>query len=226
MEDDAGHEKAVGAVNREGIHRRHFVPVILRCGLRQGERRISLPGKTRMHLVTQARLDQANYAVTSELDRLGFYDRHVQAVETRLVLFGRPYGWHCYGSTGEIEIPRVSLSRLSHLWNGGYTSLRDVLRHEFAHAIADTHRGLFRSGYFAEAFGAAHHWNFGWEYDPEHHVSEYAAIAPAEDFAETFMVYVRHGGLLPARHATTPIRRKWKFIRRLSAAISKGLRKW
>lgn len=72
MENDAGHEKGVGAVDREGIHRRHFVPAILRCGLRQGERRISLPGKTRMHLVTQARLDQANYAVTSELDRLGF----------------------------------------------------------------------------------------------------------------------------------------------------------
>ena len=69
-------------------------PQFLRCGLRQDERRISLPGKTRMHLVTQARLDHANYAVTSELDRLGFYDRHVQAVETRLVLFGGPYGWH------------------------------------------------------------------------------------------------------------------------------------
>ena len=86
--------------------------------------------------------------MTSELDRLGFYDRHVQAIETRLVLFDSAYGLHRYGSTGEIEIPCVSLSRLSHLWNGGYTSLRDVLRHEFAHAIADTHRGLFRSSFF------------------------------------------------------------------------------
>ncbi len=120
----------------------------------------------------------------------------------------------------------MSLSRLSHLWNGGYTSLRDVLRHEFAHTIADTHRGLFRSGYFSEAFGAGHHWKFGWQYAPEHHVSEYAASAPAEDFAETFMVYVRHGGVLPARHASTPIRRKWTFIRRLSAASTEGLRKW
>jgi hypothetical protein len=46
-----------------------------------------------MQLVTQTRLDHASYAVTSELDRLGFYDRHVQAVETRLVRFGGPYGW-------------------------------------------------------------------------------------------------------------------------------------
>lgn len=79
-----------------------------------------------MHLVTQSRLDQANHAVTCELDGHGFYDRHVQAVDTYLVLFGTAYGWQWYGSTGDINIPRVSLSRLSHLWKGGYTSLRDV----------------------------------------------------------------------------------------------------
>ena len=179
-----------------------------------------------MHFVTQRRLDQANYAVTYDLAAHGFYDGRVEAVDTHLVLFGTAYGWQWYGSTGHINIPRVSLSRLSHLWKGGYTSLRDVIRHEFAHAIADTHRGLFRSSCFSEAFGAAHHWDFEWEYDPEHHVSEYAATAPAEDFAETFMLYLRHGGLLRARHATTPIKRKWKFIRRLSDAISRGLRRW
>ena len=179
-----------------------------------------------MHFVTQRRLDQANYAVTYDLAAHGFYDGRVEAVDTHLVLFGTAYGWQWYGSTGHINIPRVSLSRLSHLWKGGYTSLRDVLRHEFAHAIADTHRGLFRSGRFAEAFGAAHHWDFQWEYDPEHHVSEYAATAPAEDFAETLMFYLRHQGVLPAKCATTPIRRKWKFVQRLSTAISSGVRKW
>ncbi len=46
------------------------------------------------------------------------------------------------------------------------------------------------------------------------------------DFAETFMLYLRHGGGLPARHATRPIKRKWNFIRRLSGAISNGLRRW
>ena len=96
-----------------------------------------------------------------------------------MVPFGFAHGWQWYGSSGDISIPRVSLSRLSDIWTGGYTSLRDVLRHEFAHAIADTHRGLFRSGDFSEAFGAAHHWNFEWEHDPEHHVSKYAATAPA-----------------------------------------------
>jgi hypothetical protein len=54
----------------------------------------------------------------------------------------------------------------------------------------------------------------------------YAATAPAEDFAETFMLYLRFGGTLPARHASTTIKNKWKFIRRLSDAISKGQRRW
>lgn len=179
-----------------------------------------------MKLVTQSQLDLANYAVTCELDRHGFYDHRVQAIDTHLVIFGFAYGWQWYGSTGEINIPRVSLSRLFHIWNGGYTSLRDVLRHEFAHAIADTHRGLFRSSYFSEAFGAAHHWDFGWEHDPEHHVSEYAATAPAEDFAETFMFFLRHNGVLPPRLKTAAIMRKWRFIQRLSRAMMKGMRRW
>lgn len=181
---------------------------------------------TKSTFVTQSRLDRANYAVTCELDGHGFYDHRVQAVDTHLVLFGAAYGWQWYGSTGDINIPCVSLARLSHLWKGGYTSLRDVLRHEFAHAIADTHRGLFRSNYFVDAFGAAHHWDFEWEYDPEHHVSDYAATAPAEDFAETFMFYIRHKGVLPATLATEPIKRKWRFIRRLSDAVTKGMRRW
>ena len=179
-----------------------------------------------MNVVTQARLDEANYEITRELATHGFYDRRVRAVDTYLVPFGFAHGWQWYGSTGEINIPRVSLSRLSHLWNGGYTSLRDVLRHEFAHAIADTHRGLFRSRLFSEAFGAAHHWDWEWEHDPEQHVSEYAATAPAEDFAETFMFYLRHDGVLPTRLLTVAIKAKWRFIEHLSVAIAKGLRRW
>ena len=179
-----------------------------------------------MQIVTQRQLDSANYAVTCELDAHRLYDARVQSVDTYLVPIGFAYGWHYYGSTGDISIPRVSFSRLSHLWKGGYTSLRDVLRHEFAHAIADTHRGLFRSSFFSDSFGAAHHWDFEWEYDPEHHVSEYAATAPAEDFAETFMLYLRHNGVLPMRLETRAIKQKWRFIQRLSQAVMKGVRKW
>jgi hypothetical protein len=154
----------------------------------------------------------ANYAVTLELNKLGFYDEAMQAVETYIVTFGHAYGWHWYGQSGHINIPRVSLSRLAEFWKGSYTSLRDVLRHEFAHAFADTHRKLFRSRNFYYAFDGAHTWKFRREYDPQHHVTPYAAHSPAEDFAEVFMLYLRWQGRLPQKLSSDSIRRKWKFI--------------
>ncbi len=57
-------------------------------------------------------------------------------------------------------------------------------------------------------------------------MSEYAATAPAEDFAEVFMLYVKHSGVLPARNDTPAIRRKWRFVGQLVRAVSKGLRTW
>lgn len=179
-----------------------------------------------MHIVTLRQLSSATCDVGRELDRLGFYDAPVCGVDVYLVALGVAYGWQGYGGNGEIHVPRISWSRLSHLFSGGYTSLRDVLRHEYAHAVADTHRGLIRSERFAQAFGATHSWNSEWEYDPEHHVTSYAATATAEDFAETFMVYLRHGGRLPAHYDTIPIRRKWKFIRALGDALRRGRRRW
>lgn len=179
-----------------------------------------------MDIVTKNRLDTANYAVTQELQKLGFYDAPMQEVQTYLVTFGVAYGWQWYSGSGHINIPCVSVSRLSHLWSGSYVSLRDILRHEFGHALADTHRGLFRSRRFSDAFGAGHDCEVAWEYDPEHHVSPYAATNPAEDFAELFMTYVRQQGRLPATLATTPRRRKWQFIDDLRDAVSNGKRRW
>ena len=179
-----------------------------------------------MDIVTKSRLNAANYAVTQELRKLGFYDARMQEIETCLVTFGVAYGWQWYRGSGHIDIPAVSFSRLSHLWTDSYTSLRDILRHEFGHALADTHRGLFRSRHFSDAFGAAHDSEIEWEYDPDHHVSSYAATNPAEDFAELFMNYVKHEGRLPIKLATEPRRQKWKFINDLRKAISNGKRRW
>ncbi len=179
-----------------------------------------------MDIVNKTRLNAANYAVTQELRKLGFYDEPMQQVETYLVTFGIAYGWQWYRGSGHIDIPCISYSRLSHLWSGSYTSLRDILRHEFGHALADTHRALFRSRHFSDAFGAAHDSEVCWEYDPEHHISPYAATNPAEDFAELFMTYVRLKGRLPAALATAFRRDKWKFIDDLREAISNGKRRW
>ena len=50
----------------------------------------------------------------------------------------------------------------------------------------------------------------GWE---ERYVSEYATDSTQEDFAETFMLFVKHKGKIPARFAKKPaIRKKWKTV--------------
>jgi hypothetical protein len=57
-------------------------------------------------------------------------------------------------------------------------------------------------------------------------VSDYAMTEPAEDFAETFMVYLRHRGELPSRFKVPAIRKKWSFIRDLGKAVRSGEYKW
>ena len=165
-------------------------------------------------------------AVTAELRYLGFYTEAVRSVHVFLVPSGRSYGFQWYGGDGNIYIPAVSRSFLRDVAKGKRTTIRDVLRHEFAHVVADKHRGLIRSRRFSEAFGAGHSWDFEWVYDPELHVSKYAATAPAEDFAETFMFYLRHRGQLPESFDTPALRRKWRFITDLSVRMRRGDRTW
>lgn len=180
----------------------------------------------RLGVVTFGQLNRALGKVRQEIGKHGFWDDRIADVDVYLVPFGGAYGWQWYGSTGEICIPAVSLSRLQDIFHRAYTSLADVLRHEYGHALADTHRGLFRSREFTRVFGEAHSSDAVFEYDPEFHISAYAATNTKEDFAETFMCYLRHNGRLPARSQTIWIQQKWKFIERLGRAVSSGRRRW
>ena len=73
-------------------------------------------------------------------------------------------------------------------------TLIDVIRHEFAHAWAWRDRPFFRGRWFRDAFGATYHtapWSNPDDFDATDYVSEYATSQAKEDFAETFMVYLR-----------------------------------
>lgn len=73
-------------------------------------------------------------------------------------------------------------------------TLVDTIRHEFGHAWAWLDRRYFDKGrWFPDAFGARYgdDWDEKPEYDPTEYVSEYACTRPAEDFCETFMMYLR-----------------------------------
>ena len=101
---------------------------------------------------------------------------------------------------------------------GGRGSLRDVVRHEYAHALEHHYPRLTgRSARFRETFG---------EGDNEDFVSDYAKTNPSEDFAETFMLYIRHAGRLPIKLNTTVIRQKWRFVADLARVVSSGGARW
>ena len=94
----------------------------------------------------------------------------------------------------------------------------DVLRHEFGHALADLYPGaLKKGGLFRAAFGGPYGEDpaeecvaDGWG---DRYVSEYATSMTQEDFAETFMLFMKHKGKIPAKFAKKPaIRKKWKAV--------------
>ncbi len=179
-----------------------------------------------MRIVTPKRLRQGISQIRRELQQLGFLSEGVRKVRVKLTPFGMAYGYQYYGSSGDICIPALSLSRFSTLLGYPYTSLRDVLRHEYGHAVADLHRGLIRSKKFSSAFGSGHCFEKREEFHPEVHLTPYAAHSPGEDFAETFMIFVRRGGLLPEWNGSMAIKRKWRFLNDLSTSIARGRARW
>jgi len=122
------------------------------------------------------------------------------------------YGW--FMPEGDIYVPAVNGAQLSDFFLGHHTRLTDVLRHEWAHALADRRPRLVETKRFRSVFGAAYDSpGPAGEYHPDHHLTPYAATNPSEDFAETFHFYLRHKGRLPLRLREKPvIARKWSFV--------------
>jgi len=153
------------------------------------------------------------------LEALGFWHDRVEDIEVYLI----PASLVCYGwYLGDIYIPALTGAQLSDLIVGRHTRLTDVLRHEWAHAVADQWPLLMNTKRFRRDFGGPYESDeHVRDYDPDHHVTEYASTMPCEDFAEVFHYYLRHKGRLPIRLLDKPkIVRKWKFIECLAKRIS------
>jgi len=175
------------------------------------------PRQPRRHLISLPDLDRANRQVTGEMETLGLWCPPLDDVNVWLV----PVSLACYGwfmPEGDIFVPSVNGPQLADLLLGHHTRLTDVLRHEWSHAFADRRPKLIDTRRFRSAFGASYDSpDPVREYDPDHHLTRYAATMPCEDFAETFHFYLRHKGRLPLRLQGKPeIVRKWDFIARAS----------
>lgn len=89
--------------------------------------------------------------------------------------------------------------------------VRDILRHEFGHALLYHYPGITHKNDFSL---------FGHTTDVEDYVSNYAMTNPEEDFCETFMVYMKHRGKMPPHHSSERLRKKWRFM----TALKRGFR--
>ena len=175
--------------------------------------------RLRQHVITLQDVCRANNQITDELDNLGLWSDRLD----KIVVYWVPASWDCYGwFNGHICIPAITGARLSDFLGGKYTRLTDVLRHEWAHAVADRHKRLIETTRFERAFGGPYESDDAVrQYDPAHHLTPYAAVNPCEDFAEVFHYYLRHKGRLPVRLANKPrIIRKWKFVEWLARQVS------
>ena len=173
----------------------------------------------RRHFITYSDVCRANRTVTSEMDKLGLWHRRLDDVTVYWVPASLEcYGWHC----DDIYIPAVSGIQLLDLICGEFTSLNDVLRHEWAHAVADKWPRLIDTKRFVQTFGGQYgSTEPASPYCRTHHITRYAATMPGEDFAETFHYFLRHRGRLPSYMAKKPILvKKWQFIEWLALRIN------
>ncbi|MCW1922634.1 hypothetical protein OKA05_08715 [Luteolibacter arcticus] len=179
------------------------------------------PRRPLRHIITLSQLDRANTQVSTEMARHGIWSDELAGVGVFLVPASLTcYGWH----DGSIAIPSISGAHLRDLCNGQHTRLTDVLRHEWAHAVADTFSGFVESDLFVRCFdGAYQDTSPVANYDPSRHVTRYAAARPCEDFAEVFHYYLRHRSRLPLRLSSRkPVVKKWEFIHRMARRIAAG----
>ncbi len=198
------------------------------------------------HTVTFPQLASATRQVQNELQRAGLWNEGNRLLKVDVSLLptlvsriaggknvlgfvhmGDPGIFKLLGiQPGHIYIPaKVPGEGWSVLWgkDNPRGSLRDVLRHEYGHALAYQYPELvIDSPAFKTAFGG-HHDDDTPVAGPDHHfVSVYAQKEPREDFAETFMFYLRHKQILPAKHANRVIAKKWRFIEKLCDRIAKS----
>lgn len=178
-------------------------------------------------IITHEQTTAASISVQGELHAIGLWHEECRLLEVEVYWCPLPQitmydalGFFTHGAStldrllgyeaGHIYIPAFVLS---HFFWQSRGSLRDVIRHEYAHAFAHHHPKLIiKSKEFESVFGGNYYSEAPSEMEDAAYLTEYAKTMPMEDFAETFMIYVRKKGVLPSTFNNKKLIRKWKFI--------------
>ena len=79
--------------------------------------------------------------VQDELIQHHFWDKKLSKIDVYWILYSTHYGFQNfyndkkYGTKGSITIPAFSRSKFKELYTSDYVSLKDILRHEYGHAL-------------------------------------------------------------------------------------------
>lgn len=180
--------------------------------------------------ITIKQLNRAIYDVQNELNMHNLW--HEESPLTKVEIYTCPIprlqmrGVFYHGENtwsklvgyyeGNMYIPLISLA---HLANGQYDSLRDVIRHEYAHAFAHHYPEFIFRSEFSKVFGGSYNCDKTSKMHSDAYVSEYAKTMPMEDFAETFMLYLKRKGKMPKSFSHKKLVAKWNFVEKLIKTV-------
>ncbi len=118
---------------------------------------------------------------------------------------------------GNIYIPSLVLSQVFWQSRG---SLRDVIRHEYAHSLAHYYPRIISKSDFKKAFGGEYYSIEPIKMESDAFITDYASTMPMEDFAETFMVYVRRKGIIHPSIKNKQLIKKWQYVSNIISLVN------
>lgn len=126
------------------------------------------------------------------------------------------------------RLARIEHGQMLEVEGGNHTWCMKLLRHETGHAIDNAYR-LHWKKQWRETFGKfsePYHHTYAPNPASRNHVQHlgywYSQSHPAEDFAESFAVWLRPGGRWRSRYEGWPVISKLQFIEELMASVKRS----
>ena len=182
--------------------------------------------------LSEGSLKSAFYKVRRELREMGLLADGSKLDSVKIIretftwdglggMFGGAYGFYHFDDQN-IHIPTIRVAVL----DPRYPERRmvDILRHEFGHALSDKDSRYFSDEEIVKAFGyICGDGEAARDDDERNYVSDYARTNASEDFAETFMLYMKHKGNLPKEFRRKAIKAKWAAVESICQCIAKQI---